>query len=216
MSLIAYCLPLLYYIVMKPLSLERPLVIMTVGLPGSGKSFFARQFSDMFSAPLISKDEIRTTLFPGSSYAKDEDIYVSKIADINFRELLKTQRTIIYDGDFAAVKNRREVAKFAKERDYSTMLIWVQTDDTTCRQRSLRRSKRKSGDTYNNPMTNEVYEQYAKRFTQPSQHDRVVVISGKHTFSSQARVVLKQLVSPQNSGKDQRADAQRRTSIQIN
>ena len=47
---------------MKSLSLAKPLVLVVIGLPGAGKSFFARQFSETFGAPMVSGDRIRHVL----------------------------------------------------------------------------------------------------------------------------------------------------------
>ena len=42
-----------YNSAMKSLHLSRPHAIMMVGIPGSGKSFFASQYADTFGTPYI-------------------------------------------------------------------------------------------------------------------------------------------------------------------
>jgi len=61
---------------MKPLSLSKPHVIVTVGIPGSGKSFFAEHFAATFKAPLISGERIRKELF-GDKQRSDEQTAIS-------------------------------------------------------------------------------------------------------------------------------------------
>ena len=47
-------------------------------------------------------------------------------------------------------------------------------------------------------MDEETFTRVSKLFTAPRPAEAVVVISGKHTFASQARTVLKKLVTPRD------------------
>jgi predicted kinase len=172
---------------MKSLSLARPLVLATVGLPGSGKSFFARQFSETFGAPVVSADRLR---FVAGSET------IAPLASYIMEELFKTQKTFIVDGLAATRTERVELRKAAKAKGYDVLLIWVQTDATTSQYRSMRRSKRREDDKYNSPLTSEEYDRQARRFYAPIASEPVVVVSGKHTYATQARIVLKKLVAP--------------------
>ena len=183
---------------MKSLSLARPLVIMVIGIPGSGKSFFARQFSTMFAAPLVSTDYIRHAMFPDSTYGPDEDARVSVLVNNEISELLKTQKTIIVDGSLNNRISRSGIERLAKIHGYGTMTIWVQTDEPTSRNRSVKRNSKREGDALNSPMSAEVFSHLSKQLTPPQPTENTVVISGKHTFGTQARVVLKKLVAPRD------------------
>ena len=70
---------------MSTLKPARPLMLVTIGHPGAGKSFFARQFADTFRAPLISFDEIRHELFNEISHSSDEDIIVARVAGLQLQ-----------------------------------------------------------------------------------------------------------------------------------
>lgn len=181
---------------MKSLSLARPLVIMVIGLPGSGKSFFARQFAEMFAAPLVSTDFIRHSLFSNATYSPDEEALVETLANNQLTELLKTQKTLIVDGGLNNRIARSSVERLAKHHGYGTLTVWVQTDEPTSRARSFKRNPRKAGDALNFPMHPDVFARLSKQLTPAQPSENTIVISGKHTFSAQARVVLKKLVSP--------------------
>ena len=79
------------------------------------------------------------------------------------------------------------------------MVIWVQTDEPTSVSRSVKRSDKRKGDELNDSMSVEAFERYKKQFSAPSPSESVVVISGKHTYATQARVILKKLVSPRDT-----------------
>lgn len=184
---------------MKSLSLSRPLVIVVIGLPGAGKSFFARQFATMFGAPLVSTDFIRHSLGQRSVYDGDEDATVAALALSQAEELCKTGKTFVVDGGVNNRTNRTALERLASSHGYGKLTIWVQTDEPTSLARSLRRSDKRAGDELNDPMDKQAFLRYRKLFTVPTRTENVVVISGKHTFATQARVVLKKLVSPRDT-----------------
>jgi len=181
---------------MKSLSLSRPLVIMVVGIPGAGKSFFARQFADTFGAPIVSQDVLRSTIFPQSTFAKSEDAVIQDITGYEIDELLKTHKTFIVDGGVNNRVERAAIERRAKMQDYHTLVVWVQTDEPTCRFRATKRSTRRKGDEWNASITDELFKLEVKHLNAPLRTEQQVVISGKHTYATQAKVVLKKLVSP--------------------
>ncbi len=181
---------------MKSLSLSKPLVLIVIGSPGSGKSFFARQFSETFSAPVVSYDRLRHVLYPQANYDKSEESTLAAIAEIEIDELLKTGKTFIVDGGGFAKTQRAALRKKASASSYDTLLVWVQTDQNTAKYRSMKRSNRRKDDQYNNSLSSQQYDQLAKRFSAPATNEPSVVISGKHTYPTQAKVVLKKLVTP--------------------
>jgi hypothetical protein len=77
----------------------------------------------------------------------------------------------------------------------------------TAKSRSLRRNPKRAGDELNTSMEEETFASYVKRFTAPFKGEDFVVISGKHTFATQARIVLKKIVSP-------RAEASQAVALQ--
>lgn len=186
---------------MKSLSPSQPLLVVIIGLPGAGKSFFGRRFAETFNAPLISFDEIRAELFNEISHSSEEDIIVSRIAGLQLRELFKTKKTIVIDGGHNPKISRMELNKLAHNRKYGTLYVWVQADDRITRSRSLHRSAKKDDDAYNRSLTPDEFTAHSKKFTAPGNRESFVVISGHHTFATQAKTVLKKLATPHNTSR---------------
>ena len=182
-----------------------------VGLPGAGKSFFARQFAESFNAPLVSADHLRTAIFNDPTHSKEEDVLIDTIMLQQTSELLKTNRSIVVDGSCNLRANRQDFQRIAKQKNYNTLIIWVQTDGPTCRQRALKRNPSREGDILNAPLTNETFDALVKRFSTPHPTETAIVISGKHTYATQLRVVLKRLTPPDNQ---QATMAQQPQSVQ--
>jgi predicted kinase len=170
---------------MKSLSLAKPHLIIMVGVPGSGKSFFADKFAETFHAPIISRERITYRL---GKEAKEAEA----IARDQLEELLKTQQSIIIDGLADNRTTRGELARIARDASYETLTVWVQTDPATAKNRS----SRPAPDTNNRILQGEHYEKAAKQFTPPSPAEKPVVISGKHTYATQAKIILKKLSEP--------------------
>jgi len=174
---------------MKSLSLSQPHLIILTGIKGSGKTFFAKKFAETFHAPYICREWIDTVV-PDKTTA-------SEIITKQLDELLKTKQSIVIDGLAGTRTDRVELAYKAREAGYDTMLIWVQTDPVTAKSRAIKDSK--------GELTSSEYDKLTKRFTPPSALEKPTVISGKHTYASQAKVVLKKLTSPRTAISTHRA-----------
>ncbi len=165
---------------MKSLQLSKPHFLIVIGAPRSGKSEFASRFADTFNAPYISAAAFH---HPDASSAQ-----TSEIVDYVLREVFKTQQTILYEGLGGSRAERTAASKLAKEHGYEPLIIWVQTDLNVARSRAIKRSR---SNRY--PMSVEEFEQAVRRFTAPNTSEDYVVISGLHTYASQAKAVLRRL-----------------------
>ncbi|HET7630390.1 MAG TPA: ATP-binding protein, partial [Candidatus Saccharimonadales bacterium] len=182
---------------MQALSPQKPLMIVMTGLPGSGKSFFADQFAETFKAPLVSTDKLRQTVTPSASFSREENRVVSQLALDQLGQLLKTGKTVIIDGAADNRSERAELSRMAKASGYRQLIIWVQVDEASALHRSVQPNKRsKHYDADKTPLTPELFERAKKRFMPPLKNDNFLVISGKHTYATQAKIVLKKIVEP--------------------
>lgn len=175
---------------MKSLSLTKPHVIVMVGIPGSGKSYFAERFAETFNAPLISFERLRNELFNKPTYSDDEKAIIGRVCDYMLGELYKTHRTFIYEGPADSRTERQAIARLARTTGYEALFVWVQTESSTARSRVKKAVK---GKTTISPAQ---FDSALKRFSAPHATEKAIVISGKHTYASQLRIVLKRLVEP--------------------
>ena len=179
---------------MKSLSLSQPHLLVTVGIPGSGKSFFAAKFAATFTTPYVNYDTIMS--FTDHNHAVS-DAY----AGYMLKELFKTRRTVIFDGSAGNRTERSALRDLAASAGYATLFVWVQTDEATARARFAKKSQ-KNG----HHATGALYESLLQGFTPPTDKDDVtVVISGRHTYATQAKAVLKTLALSKQASRTAKA-----------
>ena len=171
---------------MKSLSLSQPHLIIMTGVPGSGKTYFAEKFTDTFRAPYISHEKLALL-----SQNREVDA-IDALLHYQLDELLKTQQTILVEGLADTRTDRIELSRKARAAGYAPLLIWVQTDPATAKNRSTRVVKNKNYWT----LSPEEYDRALKHFTPPNTVEKPIVISGKHTYATQAKIVLKKLSAP--------------------
>ncbi len=178
---------------MKSPVLPKPHLIIMVGIPRSGKSFFAEHFADTFKAPIISFDKLRSEIFSNPSFSNDEDKIINNVANSLVDEILKTKRTIIYDGQTSQRADRMIISKKSKDAGYDPLFIWVQTEPASAKKRALKTNSNKPA------ISSDDFENRLKHFSSPNSNEKAIVISGKHTYASQLKIVLKNLVQPHES-----------------
>ena len=184
---------------MDRVTLSNPMAIILVGLPGSGKSFFANQFASNLEAPIVSEDKIRWTLFAHHTYSDSENTVVKQVASMIITELLKTKQTFILDGGYDNRVLREKLIAQVKKAGFKVVTIVVQTDPSTAQQRSKGRNSNRVGDRYKQALSESDFTNLAKKYQAPLQGDKTaVVISGRHTYPSQARIVLKKIFEIQS------------------
>jgi predicted kinase len=160
---------------MKSLQLDSPYLILLIGIPGSGKTYFAKQFSDLFSLPYIN------------NLAGDFE----RISNYLLPEFLKTGKTIVLDVDTLTKKSREAYYNLAKKSGYKILPVWVQTDTDTSRNRAEKNAKL-GGYSID-------FDKSLSTFTLPSESESALVLSGKHTFATQTKIVLSKLIQPRVS-----------------
>jgi len=175
---------------MKPTDGSKPHIIIMVGIPGSGKSFFADQFAATFKSPIVSFNSIRSELFSTPTFSDTEDTVIDQVANYMLGELFKTGRTIIYEGLSNQRNDRTEIARKSRDAGYDPMFVWVQTEPSSAQKRSTKPTDGRPA------MTPEQFETRIKQFSPPHISECAVVISGKHTYNSQLKIVLKGIVTP--------------------
>lgn len=182
-----------------PLAVPRPALVVLVGLPGTGKSYFAAQLAALFPLAVVESDVMRKALFPRPNYTRKESARVFAAIHALLRELLDHRVPTLLDATNLVEANRRVLYRIAEEADASLVLVLLTAPESVVRKRLGARSSSGSAGTSSDADWR-VYERL-RREDEPIQRQHFVVDSSgdiQPALASIARV-LEQYTQPGNA-----------------
>ncbi len=142
--------------------------ILIFGAPCSGKTTFAEKFAQKFGLAYYDYGELAEEGFSHEA--------IMRILEL----IMRTRQTIVLEGGIDTENERAEVRNLLRKYGYEPSLIWVQTDVATLRMRlkSKYRSVAKA---------KEYFDSVTSSMEAPTDFERPIILSGKHTFETQAK-----------------------------
>lgn len=110
---------------MQPAIGQRPLLVLMVGPPGSGKSYLARRLVSALDATLVQTDVIRKQRFRHPRYTPPEHAAVYRLAHQQLRRLLEQGRSAVFDATNLLEDKRRVVYGLAEEAGARLLIVWT-------------------------------------------------------------------------------------------
>lgn len=145
--------------------------LLIFGAPCSGKTTFSTKFAKKFGLAYYDFDELL------------KDGFTRKNLMTILELLTRTKQTLIIEGGLNTEEQRKEIREILRKYNYDPSLIWIQTDASTIRKRLKTRFKDVS-------KAKGVYENAVKEIEAPTEVERPIILSGKHTFETQTRHVV--------------------------
>lgn len=171
---------------MKPLTAASPHAIIMIGIPGSGKSTFAERFADTFNSPIVSETKLQQEYGIAADAAE-------KLRNSILKEFMKSHRTLLIDGGLNVKEKREDMVRQLVKAGFRPLIVWVQTDTNEAYRRASKQYPTGSG------LSSDGFDILLDQFEAPGEKEKMVVISGKHTYTSQLKIVLKQLATADHS-----------------
>ena len=150
----------------------QPRALLIFGAPCSGKSTFAEKFAKRFDIAYYELEEL-----------KNNYNLTGKAVLMLVEQIAKTGQTIVIEGCIGTEKEREEIRRILKAKDYIVSTVWVQTDVATIRSRLKAKYKTVA-------KAKEVYDSTVPRLEAPSDLESPIILSGKHTFETQLKHIL--------------------------
>jgi len=173
--------------------LSKPVLIIVYGFPGSGKTFFSRQFSEEINAANINGDQLRYEFFDSPNYSKDEDSVVEHLSLFMVSQFLQAGVSVVYDASAIRQSQRRILKDLANRAKAEVLIVWLQIDVESAFLRVVKRDHRKIDDKYNRPLDRTTFESEINKMQNPGLHEDYVVVSGKHNFITHKNATFKKL-----------------------
>ena len=165
-------------------------LLLLCGLPGTGKSYLARELADRLPLLVVSSDRVRQLLFTRPTYSAREHGIVHGVCYRLVSRALQQGCTVVYDATNLRSSTRRRYAALAREHRAIFQLIVTEATEATARERLRRRTRR---EVYDGSEADEaVYEQLrgtADDVGDP--HLRVQAPSEVETVLAQVAVALR-------------------------
>ena len=112
-----------------------PRLLMLAGLPGVGKSAFARKVTSCCSFLKVESDRLRKALVPQPQYTPDEHRRVFRACHRLLDELLGQGYPMLFDATNLTERNRRPVYAIARKRGVPLAIAVVTAPPEIVRQR---------------------------------------------------------------------------------
>jgi predicted kinase len=110
------------------------MIIFVFGLPGSGKSFFAKHLAEKVDAEYISSDRIRKELFNVRTYSENEKQKVYDEMLSRTMQLLRENKKVVLDATFYKAAKRKKFVDVLKSFD-TIFFIEVQAEEPVIKER---------------------------------------------------------------------------------
>jgi len=178
---------------MSKIQPNKPVLVLMYGFPGSGKTYFARQFVERVQAAHLQADRIRHELFQQPRYDREENAVVAQIMDYMTGEFLQAGVSVVYDTNVLRTQQRRQLREMARKADAETVLIWQQIDSDSAAARVMKRDRRKADDRYSLQPDYSTFQKLASAMQNPANAEEYVVTSGKHVFPTQYSTLMRYL-----------------------
>jgi len=172
---------------------HKPFLLFFYGFPGSGKSYFARQFCENVQVAHLQADRIRAELFQTPRYDKQENEVVNQLMNYMAEEFLSAGLSVAYDLNALRSGQRKALRELARKCHATPQLVWFQMDPDTAFSRTAKRDRRRADDKFAAQWDRTTFEAILGNMQNPSVTEEYVVVSGKHLFSMQQSAVIGKL-----------------------
>ncbi len=174
------------------MQLSKPYLFLTLGYPGSGKTFFSRKFAQEVSAVYLNSDEFRRHMFKRPKFSTAEHAIVFGAMNHAMEKILESGKSVILDANSNHRVHRREARRLANTFHADYLLIWIQTP----LERAIKRAVKRDAHVKHRPVTASTVRSFAKILEAPRRTELHVIIRGTDSFAKQKERVLRYLKDP--------------------
>lgn len=173
--------------------MTKPLIIVFLGFPGSGKTYFSRRLAEKLQAVTLNSDALRLAMF-GSPEKIDEirhsdnaRLYVDVFGAMDYAagQILKAGHSVVYDAQQTKRENRRNIEAIAEECGAVPILVWIRTSRGVALQRGQEREAREDSNQYDAEKMAYLIDRFESVTDLPEESENVIEISGELPFEEQ-------------------------------
>ena len=172
---------------MKKHSKVKSVIVMVMGLPGSGKSYFAKRLAKEIDALYLGSDEIRKEIGLMGSYHLDNKLSVYEEMFKRAKRINKSGRSLVLDGTIYLQQVRGPFIFLAKSLSWKLSIIHIKADEALI-------SKRLSKPREDSDADLKVYQKIKSEF-EPIREPYLLIQSKDGSLQENAEKALKYIHS---------------------
>jgi predicted kinase len=181
--------------------MTNPLLIVFLGFPGSGKTYFAKHLAEELHAVILNSDALRVSMFGSPETIEHiRNSHPARLYDDVFgamdyatRQTLRAGHTVIYDAQQTKRKNRRNIEKIAHESGAVPILVWIKTRKKTALLRGQEREASDDSHQYSAEKMEFLINRFDSVTDLPEPDEHTIEINGEQPFELQFASFKQQL-----------------------
>ena len=159
-----------------------PMLIMVMGLPGSGKTYFAKALAKRIGSLHFNSDRIRKELSAEPSYSPEEKTLIYKTMYSQVCEYLVQGEPVIVDATFSKKSYRSPYLNWAREHGIPVSIMMLQASEQITRERVGKKRPDSDADYF-------VYQSIKEKY-EPLKEDHLHLRSDQDSLEEMTRKAL--------------------------
>jgi predicted kinase len=184
--------------------MSKPILVMFVGVPGSGKTTFARQLAQETDAVTLNSDAIRLSMWGSREAIRETHDTQEKrdfanhltfgAMDYAAGQIIGAGTNVVYDCNANKRGERTKMRDIAENHGGLGIVVRIRTPHSVAVERGLNREETHDQPRFVAEKAVEVVERFAREIEEPGEGEYVIQISGEVPFNQQYEVFQKRLI----------------------
>ena len=165
----------------------KPILMMMLGYPGSGKSYFARNLSEKYGFVRLNADGMRTSMY-GSIEAGSAPEFKQALfgaLDYSASQILLAGHSVVYDNQLRRRSDRQSKTTIAEEAGAEAVVVWVKTPSAIAIERATTRDNTSDQPRFTREEAELRLKTAEEAFEDFQDGEKVIEIDGTAEFKSQ-------------------------------
>lgn len=183
--------------------MDRPIIVTFVGVPGSGKTTFARQLAEQLGAVIFNSDAIRMAMWKTLEAIQNThtDPEIRKFNNqltfgaMNYaaEQVINAAISVIYDCNANHVIEREEKHSIARRSKALSVVVRIKVPHEIALNRVQEREEAHDQRRISTEKAEEVLKRFYAEIEEPTNEENTIFINGEATFTDQYESFTKQL-----------------------
>jgi len=181
--------------------MSKPLLVVFLGFPGSGKTYFSRQLAKELQAVTLNSDALRLSMFESLEQIEairrtdTARLYKDVFGAMDYAtvQILRAGHSVVYDAQQTKREDRRGIERTASEAGAIPILVWLKTSRETAIKRAQEREQSDDSHRYDAKKIAYLVDRFDSVTDLPDEGENVIEISGELPFEQQYAIFVRDL-----------------------